>query len=309
VGFAASVANALAIQPDGKIVLAGQDYSTQSTNAMAAARYTTSGQLDSTFGQSGIAQLSPSRQSSSGSMLLLGDGSIVLGGTSSSGLTLAELNSSGQLNTSFGSSGFATDSALGGTAALGLAANGDLLAAGTPSASYDSNGNFITQGTAVAAFLSGRTLDTTFGSAGTATTNFGFSGGTNPLAIQADGAIVVAGGGNGFDVARLLPSLAAPQIGAFTASPNPVTNGSSVTLTAATITDSNAAATITQVAFYTVDGLGHPELLGNGTQNSDGSWSFTWTPNQGPGTYTLFAQATDSAGAASDGLALTLTVQ
>jgi hypothetical protein len=161
----------------------------------------------------------------------------------------------------------------------------------------------------VAAFLPGGSLDTTFGSAGTEIANFGFSSAIQAMAIQADGKVVVVGGLTGFDLARFSPSLAPPQIGAFTANPNPVTDGGSVTLTAANLTDSNAGATITQVAFYTIDALGHPQLLGSGTQNSDGSWSFTFTVNFGSGTYTLFAQATDSAGAASGGLALTLTVQ
>ena len=40
-----------------------------------------------------------------------------------------------------------------------------------------------------------------------------------------------------------------PQIGSFTASPNPVTAGNSVTLTGSNITDANPSSTIKQVAF------------------------------------------------------------
>jgi hypothetical protein len=65
---------------------------------------------------------------------------------------------------------------------------------------------------------------------------------------------------------------ARPQIGSFTASPNPVTAGSSVTLTAANVVALNPGSTVTQVAFYldsNGDGIlepGSDTLLGYGTR-------------------------------------------
>ena len=108
-------------------------------------------------------------------------------------------------------------------------------------------------------------------------------------------------------MARFLPS--APQVGSFAASAYTVSSGSSVTLTASNISDGNPGATVTQVAFYYVDGSGNQQLLGYGTQTSPGVWTFSFTVSLAPGSYTLYAQATDSFGAVGDPVALTLTVQ
>ena len=59
---------------------------------------------------------------------------------------------------------------------------------------------------------------------------------------------MVSSAGSDFLVARYLSS--EPQIGSFTANPNPVTAGSSVTLTASLVTDGNPNSAIGQVAFY-----------------------------------------------------------
>jgi len=136
------------------------------------------------------------------------------------------------------------------------------------------------------------------------------------VAVEADGRIVVAGGGKvlnssgGFALARFLA--AGPQIGSFTASPNPVTAGSNLTLTASNITDANPGASITQVAFY-VDSNGDGKLepgtdtlLGYGSQTSPGTWTFPFaTTGLTAGTYTFFAVALDSYGVFSDPLAAT----
>jgi hypothetical protein len=130
--------------------------------------------------------------------------------------------------------------------------------------------------------------------------------------IQTDGKIVVAGSAfinpkDNFMLARYGPSAA--QIGSVTASPNPVTAGSNVTLTASNITLADPNSTIMKVAFYSIDRSGAQQQLGTGTQTSLGVWTFTFTVNLAPGSYTLFAQAEDSDGIFSDPLALSLTVQ
>jgi hypothetical protein len=106
----------------------------------------------------------------------------------------------------------------------------------------------------------------------------------------------------------LTPTSSPVQIGSFTASPDPVTAGSLVTLTAANITDANPGATITHVAFY-VQINGNNTLLGYGTQTSPGVWTFNYTVTLPRGSYTLFAQAEDSYGVFGDLAATTLTVQ
>jgi hypothetical protein len=131
------------------------------------------------------------------------------------------------------------------------------------------------------------------------------------LALEPDGRIVAAGrlvtSTGGFALARFVAY--GPQVGAFTASPNPVTAGSSLTLTASNISDEVPSATITQVAFYEqINGTN--TLLGYGVQTSTGTWSFTFsTAGLASGTYTFFAVAEDSYGVFGDPVALTLTVQ
>jgi hypothetical protein len=107
-------------------------------------------------------------------------------------------------------------------------------------------------------------------------------------------------------VVRYLPS--EPEIASLTAGTNPVTAGSSETLTASGITDGNAGATIAQVAFYYIDSNNTQQLLGYGTQTSPGVWSYTFTVNLASGSDTLLAQAEDSYGVFGDAVALTLTV-
>ena len=106
------------------------------------------------------------------------------------------------------------------------------------------------------------------------------------------------------------PSLnaAGPQIGLFTASPNPVTSGGNTTLTASGITDGNPSSTITQVTFYYIDSSGTQQVLGHVNQASPGVWTLNLTVRLASGTYALYALTQDNYGALGDPLALTLLV-
>src|SRR5262249_29297679 len=138
-------------------------------------------------------------------------------------------------------------------------------------------------------------LDSSFGNGGAVLTSINSNGDSaNAIALESDGKIVLAGSA----IARYLA--AAPAIGSFTASANPVPSGSNLTLTASNITDTNPGSSITQVAFY-VDSNGDGKLepgtdtlLGYATQTSPGVWTFNFTVTLAPGSYTLFAQAQDS---------------
>jgi uncharacterized delta-60 repeat protein len=159
-----------------------------------------------------------------------------------------------------------------------------------------------------ATFGNGGFVDTAIGTTSTGSTYSQFSA----VAIQPDGKIDAVGMAqfgtqNDFMLARYLPS--EPEVGSFTASPNPVTAGSSVALTASNISDGNAGSSVTQVAFYEQVN-GSNTLLGYGTQTSPGVWTFTWsTAGLTAGTYTLYAQAKDSYGVLGDPDAIALTVQ
>ncbi len=190
------------------------------------------------------------------------------------------------------------------------ATDGEIVAAGS---TFDAAG--YRHFTAVRVGATGA-LDSGYGTGGWAIAPEIAYDGDDPQAmtLQPDGRLLVAGGAkpiansNITDVGlvRFLPS--APQVGSFLANPNPVTSGSSTTLTASNITDGNPGASVTQVAFY-VQLNGTTTLLGYGTQTSPGVWTFTYTVSLAPGSYTLLAQAQDSDGVFGDPLALTLTVQ
>jgi hypothetical protein len=92
------------------------------------------------------------------------------------------------------------------------------------------------------------------------------------------------------------------RIGSFFASPNPLTAGNSMTLTARKITPANSRASIAEVAFYALDNFG--------TQASSGIWTLNLTSvTLAPGSYTLHARARDSGGAFGVSRQLTLAVQ
>jgi hypothetical protein len=82
-----------------------------------------------------------------------------------------------------------------------------------------------------------------------------------------------------------------------------------VTPTASGTIGTDPNSTVTQVTLYVdSNGDGKPEpgtdaLPGSGHRHADGTWSLTVST---AGTYTLFAQATDSYGVLGDPIALTL---
>jgi uncharacterized delta-60 repeat protein len=299
-----------AVQGDAKIVLAGEKVQSSGQLEFSLARYNTDGSLDTTFGSGGLVFTSIGKNAAAWAVALQGDGKIVAAGWGTTSATdsyhhfaLARYNSDGSLDTSFGSAGVEVTPPIGtnGDQINGLAiqpANGAIIAVG--SAVFPN-----LQASALARYNPDGSLDATFGSGGIVAPTFG--GGDTAVALQSDGKIVVSTLNSGkFGLARYLPS--EPQIGSFTASPDPVTSGSSTTLTASNITDGNAGATITQVAFYlSVNGTN--TLLGYGTQTSPSVWTFNYTVNLAPGTYTLLAQAEDSYGVFGDPTGLTLTVQ
>jgi uncharacterized delta-60 repeat protein len=299
------IAAAVAVQPtDGKIVLAGRKYaSTAPYDIEALIRLNPSGALDTTFGSGGVVLASlGADQSYATSLLIQPDGKLVTSGYSADtlalgNLVLARFSPDGSLDATFGTGGDVISTAMtaGGPGAFVVEQNdGKLVVAG---------GRY---GFTLERFTTTGQLDPTYGNGGVVYyDNSTINADPSAAAIQANGDVVVVG--TVYGVARFLPS--DPEINTFTASANPVTGGSSLTLTASNISDGNPNSTITQVAFYYIDSSGIQQLLGYGTQTSPGAWTFTFTVNLTSGTYTLYAQAEDSNGVFGDPFALTLTVQ
>jgi uncharacterized delta-60 repeat protein len=316
--------NGVALQSDGKIVVAGSVNWVPGAvgSTFTVARYNVNGTLDSTFGPTGtgVVYVSTNLLGQANSVAIQADGRILAAGSLHARGTpgqwaLARLNPDGSFDGTFGSAGEVILSVVPGSgvsdSAFGVAvlAGGKLVVAGT----HDSGGGFSRpESFALGRFNSDGSLDATFNGTGLVTTQIGIASDARGVVIQAtDGKIVVAGGAsvNGvsdFALARYL--VTGPQVGSFAANPNPVLSGSSLTLTASSITDGNPNGTVTQVAFY-AQVIGTNTLLGYGTQTSPGVWTFNFTVNLAPGTYTLFAQAEDNYGLFDDPLALLLTVQ
>lgn len=188
-------ANAVALQPDGKIIAAGGD----DAGGFALARFTSNGSLDASFGTNGMttAQIGGGGAQIS-AIRLQSDGRILAGGfvsSASSSFALARFTSNGILDTNFGSGGSVVttfpaplDLAFG----IGTQPDGKIALAGT---AISINGSTYTADFAVARYNTNGALDFSFGSLGRATGNVG--GGTldigYAMAIQPDGKIVVAG--------------------------------------------------------------------------------------------------------------------
>jgi len=201
IGSGTDVAQAVALQPDGKIVAAGNSIS-GFTDRFALARYNPNGSLDTSFdGDGKLTTAIGSGNENAYAVAIQPDGKIVAAGYSSNGsdydFALARYNANGSLDTSFDGDGKQT-TAIGGSDdvafAVALQPDGKIVAAGQ---SFNgSNDDF-----ALARYNANGSLDTSFDGDGKQTTAIG-SGNENAyaVAIQPDGKIVAAGrSSNGSD--------------------------------------------------------------------------------------------------------------
>ena len=198
--------SAIAIQPDGAIVVAGFAQlggSGGTPRVFALARYRSDGQPDTSFGNGGALTTSFGGSFAAASAVMLQpDGKIVVAGTvdfnpdvPGSGLdfALARYNPSGTLDGSFGKGGKVVfdffgsfDQANGAV----LQPDGKIIVVG--SASYDSNNRDI--GFALARFNTDGNIDLSFGTGGKQITGFfGAGAKANGIVLQPDGKFVVAG--------------------------------------------------------------------------------------------------------------------
>ena len=176
---------AAALQPDGKIVVAGSSYS-DSSSSLALARYNNDGTLDLSFNGTGILVMPDSLNlNGAAAVAVQPDGKIVIAG---SGWAIVRLNSDGSLDTTFNGTGIVRTILAPGYAtshALALMTDGRIVVAGDY---YDgSSPHFM-----AARYSSNGGLDTTFNGTGYVTTSY-YGAETNGVAVQPDGKIVLAG--------------------------------------------------------------------------------------------------------------------
>jgi len=185
-------AYAIAVQPDGKIVIGGEATFTATGYDFALARYNADGSLDTGFGTGG--KVTTSLKADTGRDVVFSLAQQTVGGQprivavgGDGDFLLARYTSAGALDTGFGTGGKVVGlfgSVIGSARASALTADGKLVVAG------DANDGF-----ALVRLTEAGALDTSFGTAGKVITqvNEGNSDVATALAVQSDGKLVVGG--------------------------------------------------------------------------------------------------------------------
>lgn len=186
-------AQAVALQPDGKILVTGSGFGASPFQRIAVARYNSNGTLDQTFGNSGLAL---GLNATGKSIAVQNDGKIIVGFALSNQFGIVRFNSTGSIDTTFGNNGYiyTVINSQASVEKILITSDGKILVAGFasfPTTSYD----FV-----LVKYNSDGTLDTSFDTDGIVTTSFN---GSRPedkcltMALQANNKIVLAGQSNG----------------------------------------------------------------------------------------------------------------
>jgi uncharacterized delta-60 repeat protein len=219
-GFASG--SAVALQPDGRIVVAGQAWTESAFDGVVVLRYEPEGTLDEAFGVDGVATAeftagTDGGGDGAGGVALQPDGKIVVAGDAggpaeyTSRFGLARFGDDGVLDETFGDDGTIRtnftrlDDSAGD---LAIQPDGRIVAVGVAGFGWGSLSTF-----ALARYEADGSLDDAFGDAGRLRTSFGGAGpgdlidilGARAAAVelQPDGRIVVAGEVNRANVDRL----------------------------------------------------------------------------------------------------------
>ncbi len=184
-------ARAVAVQSDGRIVVAG--FSNGGSALATLARYQANGSLDSSFGSGGIATSNFGNTNDiyeAQAVTLQADGKIVVAGSSGlRGIFAARFLANGSVDTSFGTQGQMRIYVALVAYAVILQSDGKILFGGGAAPSYP-----CPACSKVVRLLSNGTLDSGFGNGGVATVSFtdGTDLSITGLALQADGKIVAS---------------------------------------------------------------------------------------------------------------------
>jgi uncharacterized delta-60 repeat protein len=197
-------AKALAVQPDGKIVVAGYSVELDGDDVpardLAVARYNPNGTLDTGFSGDGK-RTTDFADDTAYDVAVQADGKIVVSGSASGDFALVRYEQDGSLDDAFSGDGRVkvgfTDSRAAGARAIAVQPDGKIVAAGGTSGDF-----------ALVRAEPDGSLDGTFGGDGVVTTSFGEDGGYSRGAAASDvvlesGRLLAAGRANGdFALAR-----------------------------------------------------------------------------------------------------------
>ncbi len=187
-----SLAYSVALQSDGKIVVAGIS-GNAGISSMLVVRYLADGTIDSSFNGVGYASLNIDVQSQAYAVKVQSDGKIVLAGyayTTIAGvdqIAVVRYLANGTLDPSFNGTGYATVSV--GVASYGYAIavqpDGKIVVTG-----YGSDGTYQF---ATVRYTASGALDASFNTTGIVITDIGFSSESFAVVVQPNGKIVVGG--------------------------------------------------------------------------------------------------------------------
>ncbi|NVO00879.1 MAG: chitobiase/beta-hexosaminidase C-terminal domain-containing protein, partial [Geobacteraceae bacterium] len=185
-------ANDVAIQADGKIIVAGYT-NNGARSSLLALRYLADGSPDTSFGSGGVVTYNVGDDDNVNAMAIRPDGRIVLTGSTFNGsdldLFVQRLNSDGTPDISFGTSGTVTYN--GGfddnAHSVAIQADGKIVVAGE---TFNDSG---IDKLLIARFNSNGALDSGFNGGGVFTYTSGISDIAQAIILQSDGRIVVAG--------------------------------------------------------------------------------------------------------------------
>lgn len=190
------IAYAVAVQPDGMVLVAGTTFVAVNDSDIALARWDTNGNPDPAFGVGGKVTTNVEDQDYASAMVLQDDGKIVVAGqnggaTTSADFALVRYDTNGTPDPGFGFGGKVTTDFFGEVDAatdLVIQPNGKIIAVG---AVYQI-GQIATD-FGVARYDTNGTLDATFGIGGLVSTNFTDTDIAEAVAIQPDCKIVAVG--------------------------------------------------------------------------------------------------------------------
>ncbi len=183
-------ANSLAIQPDGKIVIAGATFNAQHSD-FCLIRLLPNGTPDLTFGLGGMVAIDTDERDEITSLCMQNDEKIVVSGWSGQlsndySFAIARLMPNGALDTTFGAQGMILGAGGSRAKCIKMQGDGKILVAGA----YEGGDG---KTAALSRYLSDGTPDVTFGENGLTTTAISSSCQANAVAIQADGKILLGG--------------------------------------------------------------------------------------------------------------------
>ena len=225
-GLGTDAAYDVVIQPDGKIVAAGESYNGLGTD-FTVIRYNPNGTLDSSFGINGVVittfgtiPAGAPKNAVLNSIIIQPDGKLLAAGSvnnrapTNNDFALVRYNTDGSLDSSFGTNGIVMTSVsdagsfADAARALALQSDGKIIAVGDAFSTSIGRNGF-----AVVRYNENGSLDTSFDGDGKAATSLGSDDTAFDVVIQTDGKIAVAGRSfndtnniNNFALARYNPN-------------------------------------------------------------------------------------------------------